>query len=507
MGLEELIRYAMIAVPVILIVVLFLSRNKAVKEKKAAQRNLEDTLSNLEAVYSEVNTTQEELNAKYRELKASEDKIRKLAYEDSMTGLPNQAAFQEVLQHTMETLRREENVAVLSLDLDDFKEINNLWGNACGDELILDVSHRLKQNLDEDDYLARGGSDEFFILSQNIGEPEEFEEKVRRLQKAFRFPFVLSVGEFTITISIGVVLGPRDGKTAAALMKRVGTALNQAKWLGKNTYCYYTEALEQKQLDEMEMRTELTAAMKRSDFYLRYQPVLQPQKRECSGFRVELYWDRGEKGIWRAGRFIRFAEETGQIIALGERVLRRCCKDVKAWQEAGVTGMDVIMSLSRRQFLSPSFENIVRTVCEEEGVSLDQFVFEISEKRATADYEDCQYLMKDLAGRGFRFRMGDFGSGLMSLDCVRELPLEQVAISLHRIYEEHDQEEAKQYFKVVADAVHALGRKMVVTDISDVIEEQIAMEVVGEQVQGELYGASLSTEEVAAGWQKSVYLE
>lgn len=507
MGLNEMISGITVVILAILVVVLFLSRSKAVRERKAAQRNLEDTLSNLEAVYSEVNTTQEELNAKYRELKASEDKIRKLAYEDAMTGLPNQAAFQEVLEHTMGTLRKEENVAVLMLDLDDFKELNNLWGNACGDELILDVSHRLKQNLDEDDYLARSGSDEFFILSQNIGEPEAYEEKVRRLQKAFRFPFVLSVGEFTITVSIGVVLGPRDGKTAAVLMKRAGSALNQAKWLGKNTYCYYTEALEQKQLEDMELRTELTAAMKRSDFYLRYQPILQPQQRNCSGFRVELYWDRGEHGVWRAGRFVRFAEETGQILALGERVLRRACKDIRTWQEAGVSGMDVVLSLSRRQFMSPSFETMVRTICEEEGMKPEQFVFEISENLVMNDYEDCCFLMNDLAARGFRFRLGDFGSGHMSFDCIRDLPLEQVAISLRRIFEGQEEEEAKAYFKVVIDAIRAMGHRMVVTDISDSVEEQMVLELVGDQVQGDLYGASLSTEEVAAGWQKSVFLE
>jgi len=504
MDVREWISIGLLVLLVLLILLLLISRNKAVREKKVAQRTLEDTLTNLEAVYSEVNTTQEELNTKYRELKASEDKIKKLAYEDAMTGLPNRAAFLEVLDHTMDTLRRDESIAVISLDLDNFKMINNLWGNACGDELILDVSHRLKQNLDDNDYLARSGSDEFVILSQNIGEIDEYEEKVKRIQKAFRYPFVLSVGEFVITLSLGVVIGPRDGKNAGVLMKRADSALAQAKWLGKNTYCYYTESLEQKQLEDMELRTDLTAAMKQNDFFLRYQPILRPQEGVCTGLRAELWWDRKEKGVWRAGRFIRFAEETGQIIALGERVFRRLCKDVKEWEDTGVLEFNVIVPLSRRQYLSPSFEQTIRTISLEEGVSLNHFLFEIGEGILVSDYEDCCYIMQEQYQRGLRFRIGDFGSGRTSLDCIRNMPVEQVAVSYRRIFDEHELAEAEEYLSVVVTAIRSLRKDIVVTGIADVQEEQRVQKVGTTKMQGELYGESLSAEEITRGCQTNI---
>ncbi len=502
--LRDWVYCGIMATALLMTLLLFFSRRRALREKRAAKQQLEDTLSSLEAVYSEVNTTQEELDAKYRELKASEEKIKKLAYEDNMTGLPNRAAFMEVLDHTMETLRKDEAVAIMNLDLDHFKKVNELWGNACGDELLLDISHRIKQNLEEDDYLARSASDEFLILSQNIGEIAGYEEKVKRIQKAFRFPFVLSVSEFTITISIGVVVGPRDGKTAGTLIKRADMALNQAKRLGKDTYCYYTSALEQKLLEDMEMRSDLTAAMKQSDFFLRYQPILLPRERACLGFRMELYWNRQEKGIWRASRFVRFAEETGQIIALGERAFRRICKDVKSWEELGIADYDMIVPLSKRQLLSPSLEQIICTVSKEEEVSLSRFLFEVNEKLLMSEYEECHALMEELSHKGFRFRLGDFGGGGMSLDCVHNLPVEQVALPVRRIFGKQEPEEAERYFQVITSALSMLGRSIVVTGISDAVEEQTIQQIIQTGVQGELYGESLSSEEVAAGWQKSV---
>ena len=233
--------YAVIAVLTVIAVVLFFSRNKLLKEKKEAERRLKDTLSDLENVYSEINTTQEELNMKYREIKTSEDKIKKLAYEDTLTGLPNGVAFNEMLTHTLETLRKEEYVGIMYVDLDNFKQIDDLWGHANCDELMLDISHRLRQNLDEDDYLAKMGGDEFMVLSQNMLELTDFNEKIKRIGNSFRFPFITSFGQIVVTTSIGATIAPKDGVKADILIKNASTALFEAKRMGKDTYCYYSE--------------------------------------------------------------------------------------------------------------------------------------------------------------------------------------------------------------------------------------------------------------------------
>lgn len=496
--MQEWIYWLVTAGLLLLAVLCLFLRRRAVREKKAAERKLEVTLSSLEEVYSEVNTTQEELNAKYRELKASEEKIRKLAYEDAMTGLPNLAAFQEVLEHTTETLRKDESIAIMYLDLDKFKDINDMWGRACGDELILDVSHRLKQNLDENDYLARRGSDEFMILTQNIGELDEYEEKVKRLEKAFRFPFVLSAGEFTITLSIGVAVAPRDGRTAAVLLKRVDAALAQAKRMGKDNYCYYTEELECRQLEDMELRTELTAAMKQDDFFLLYEPVLDFRNMLVYGLQLRLCWDRKENGIWRAERFIRFAEETGQILALDERVFRKSCQDRKQWKELDCP---VLIPVSERQLFSQNFEQTFLSALEEEELPVSDFLFEIDESTLVRRFKDAATVLKRASTRGFRFGIGDFGGGLMSLACVRAMPVEQVSIPLSRIFVGGDEDEEQQFLRIVVDAAQEMGKRVILTGIDDLSKERMAGEWTDVLVQGELYSAPVPAKEVRAEWR------
>ena len=239
--------YIVIGVLSVVAILLLFSRNKILREKKEAERKLTDTLSDLDNVYSEINTTQEELNVKYREIKTGEDKIRKLAYEDSYTGLPNGVAFIEVLNHTLETLRKEEYAGIMYIDLDNFKQIDDMWGHANCDELILDVSHRLRQNLDENDYLAKMSGDEFMVLSQNILDLADFDEKLKRIEASFRFPFITSFGQLVITTSIGAAVVPRDGTKADVLIKNASTALTEAKRLGKDNYCYYDEEMTTKE--------------------------------------------------------------------------------------------------------------------------------------------------------------------------------------------------------------------------------------------------------------------
>ncbi len=472
--MQDYIYLIIIGVLFILSCALAGSRAKAVREKKAKAKELEDSLLNLDAVYSEVNTTQEELNAKYRELKDSEAKIKKLAYEDSLTGLPNKAAFMEVLGSALSTLRKNENIAVMHLDLDDFKEINGMWGEPLGDELILDISHRLKSNLDENDYLARSGSDEFYILTQNIEDIDAYEERVKKVQNTFRFPFMLSVNEFVITVSIGVAVAPRDGKSVATMLKHSDSALAEAKWLGKNTYCYYTEVIAQKEIEELELKSELTTAISEGTFFMEYQTVNEVQSGDLRALRVSLKWDRKEKGIWNAGKFTGFAERSGQIIPIGEYVLAGCCDEIKRREEAGEPKVPIILPITRRQFINQNFESAVLTILEEKKVDISNFIFEVDEKLLIKTYEDYRFLMNELAASGFRFRLGNFGAGMMSIRAVRELPVNIVAVSYRSIFADHDPEEGERMLKLITTVIDKMGREVVIANVPEGEEEKVA---------------------------------
>lgn len=489
----EMFFYGAIAFLSVLVLTLFFSRNKAIAGKKEAERELSKVMGDLENVYSEVNNTQEELNAKYREIKAGEDKIKKLAYEDSLTGLPNKSAFMEMLDHTLLTLRKGEEAGVIYIDLDDFKEINDFWGHTNGDELILDVSHRLRQNLDEDDYIARmsGDGDGFIILSQNIRELSDFDEKLKRLENAFRFPFITSFGQAVINISMGVTLAPKDGVKTDALIKNVSVALTEAKRLGKDNYCYYSEDIAARELETIELRSSLSVAVRNDSFIIKYSPIIDLTSKECDTVRAKLLWDRKDKGIWNAGKFIKFAEKTGLAVSIGINYLKGLCAEMKSFPDK-----KVIVTLTKRLFLNGEFRDKMYEIIGESGLDCSRFILEIEEKVLTENFADSILMMNEMIGKGFTFMAGKYGSGKMSMDILRDMPLEQVGISAPSVFDLHDGEEAKKYLTLVVSVIKELGGLPIFTDISDSIAEDYIMALGGRMVEGELYGGLLTAKEV-----------
>lgn len=483
--------YIVIGVLSVVAIFLLFSRNKILREKKEAERKLKDTLSDLDNVYSEINTTQEELNVKYREIKTGEDKIRKLAYEDSYTGLPNGVAFIEVLNHTLETLRKEEYAGIMYIDLDNFKQIDDMWGHANCDELILDVSHRLRQNLDENDYLAKMSGDEFMVLSQNILDLADFDEKLKRIEASFRFPFITSFGQLVITTSIGAAVVPRDGTKADVLIKNASTALTEAKRLGKDNYCYYDEEMTAKEIENLELQSNLTNAIKNDNLIIRYAPVYDIKNKTYDTVRMRLLWDRGEQGIWHARKFIGFAEKTGQIFALGENTFKKVCEEMKAF-----TDKKVILPLSKRLVLNYEFRNKLYSIVNESGIDAKRLIIEIDESILIADIPEFSFVLEELIAKGFSFRVGRYGTGGMSMEILKVLPVSQISIALNRLLQEDEEEEVVRYLKIVTEVAKKLGKTISFSGINDEASDAIAVECGGEYAEGDLYGPPLAVDEI-----------
>lgn len=486
-----IILYITIAILALVAVLLFFSRNKILREKKESDKKLTDTLADLENVYSEINTTQEELNAKYREIKVNEEKIKKLAYEDAITGLPNEAAFNEMLVHIMETLRKEEAVGVMSIDLDNFKLLDDVWGHNNCDELILDVSHRLRQNIGEDDYLAKLSSDEFMILNQNIKETQEFDEKVRKIRDAFRQPFIASFGQVLVTVSIGVSIAPKDTLKAETLIKNAAMALAEAKHLGKDCYCYYSEEMSKRELEKIELQSKITAATKNDSFIIKYEPVINLEEKTYEAVRMKLLWDRGENGIWQANKFINFVDKTGQSFVLAINSLIKICQDMKLFPNK-----KVILPLSKKLFFSYEFREKIYEVIEESKIDLERFIIEIDEDIIISNIADSSFVMEEMISKGLSFRVGRYGKGGMSMEILRDLPITQVAVPIDRILLEHDEEESEKYISLINLVVTNLGKQVSFTSISDSIEEDLVIRSGAKLVEGELYGAMLDAHEV-----------
>lgn len=467
---------------------------KAVSEKKEAEGRLSKALGELEAVYSEVKNTQEELNIKYREIKASEDMVKKLAYEDGLTGMPNRAAFYEVLKHTLETLRKNEFAGVMYVDLDDFKKMDDLWGHAHCDEFILDVSHRLRQNLNEDDYIARmdGDGDGFMILSQNLSGLEEYDEKIKRLLNSFRFPFITSFGEAIITLSIGATMVPNDGEKVDVLLKNASLALAEAKKLGKNTYVYYYEDLTLREIEMIEFKSSLSSAIKQDAFLVKYEPIIDIKEKRCDMVRVKLLWDRKEKGVLHASEFFDIVETLGGTAKVGMNVLNKICKEMILFPDK-----KVILPLTEKLFFDYEFTRQMMEIIEEHRIDGSRFLLEIEESILTERFEDSLFVMEEFLRKGYGFVAGNYGSGKRSLDIIRDMELRFLSLSIPRVFADHNEEEAKAYLALLYKVVKEMGAELLFVSIEDSVYEDYVIECGGSLVSGELFGGYLTGKEVA----------
>ncbi len=407
----------------------------AIKKGKNAQYHasltearLKESYSKLEIAYKEVSLTQKELSTKYEELKRSEENNRKIAYTDYLTELPNRTAFSERLDHVMNTLRKEEVVAIMYIDLDNFKNINDILGHSYGDELLIDVTHRLKQAIDENDYLARFGGDEFIVLSQNIGDIGLYEEKIRKIQKVFSYPFVLSLKEFFVTISIGVAYAPRDGKTTQSLIKNVDLAMYTAKENGKNTYCFYSESINKRLMNKIEMQSELRQAIDHDEFEVFYQAQIDLETDAIAGFEALVRWNHPIKGLIVPGEFIPIAEQTGLIVPIGKWVMQEACKQLKRWENKGFTNITMSVNLSGRQFFDTDLVAMVKETIDTTGINPTNLELEITETVVLDNIEYSIDVIEQIKAFGVRFSLDDFGTGYSAMNYLRMLPVSNLKI-------------------------------------------------------------------------------
>lgn len=467
-------------------------RKTAEREIKEVKDRLEENYQELEEAYKQVTATQKELCVKYEELKRSEEWNKKMAFSDYLTGLPNRTAFTEMLDNIMATLRKEEAVAIMYIDLDNFKSINDSLGHSYGDELLIDVTERLKQILDEDDYLARFGGDEFILLTQNIEDIGLFEEKIKKVQKVFSYPFVLAMREFFVTTSIGVTFAPKDGKTTQSLVKNVDLAMYEAKNMGKSTYCFFNESINSRLLEKIEIQTELRKALEEDSFLVYYQPRVDLKTDRINGFEALVRWNHPEKGIILPDEFVNLAEETGLIVPIGKMVLFSACEMLKKWNNKGYKGLTMAVNLSPRQFKDVNIVDTVKEAVEAAGIDPFDLELEITEAVALDDLDYTTQLISVLQGIGIRFSLDDFGTGYSSMNYLKYLPVNNLKID--KSFLDHVLEDDND--RTIVSAIIALAQALHLNVIAEGVEhagqEDFLKGVNCDFAQGFLYSMPLS---------------
>jgi len=425
-----------------------------------------------------------------------EETIRHQAFHDSLTGLPNRMLFKDRLTLAIAHAKRNKQMlAVLFLDLDRFKLINDTLGHDMGDQLLKCIAERLTGCVREDDTVARLGGDEFTILLPEITQVESVAKVAQKILEMIREPLVIEDHELYITTSIGIVLYPNDGEDAETLLKNADTAMYRAKEKGKNNYQIYTPAMNARALERLAMENGLRRALERNEFVVYYQPKVNINTGKIVGMEALVRWQTPDRGLLPPGEFIPLAEDTGLIVPIGEWVLRTACAQNKAWQDAGYPPVRVAVNLSARQFHLQNLVEVVSRILKETGLAPEWLELEITESVAMQNAEYTVKMLKELKEMGIQLAIDDFGTGYSSLSYLKRFPINKLKIDRSFVNEiglDQDNE-------AIASTVIVLGQSLKLGVVAEGVETEEQCDFLKQhqcdEMQGFLFGKPVSADE------------
>jgi len=405
--------------------------------------------------------------------KRDEETIRHLAYYDALTDLPNRVLFTNRLNLMIAHARRNRQLlAVMFLDLDRFKTINDTLGHTIGDRLLQSVAQRVRRCLREVDTVARLGGDEFALLLLGITHVEDAARIARKILETLKPSFTFEDHELRITASIGIALYPNDGEDAQTLLKNADTAMYQAKEQGRNSYKFYNPTMNATALERLALENSLRRALERGEFVVHYQPRVNLATGHIVGMEALVRWQHPELGLIPPSTFIPVAEETNLIVALGEWVLRTACAQNKAWQEAGFPPLCVSVNLSAHLFKKRNLVEMVAWAVRETGLDPDCLDLEVTEGTVMENAETTISTLRGLKGMGIRLSIDDFGTGYSSLNYLKRFPIDTLKIDQSFVQDIFTDPDDAEIAKLIVAMAHSLKLKVIAEGVET--EEQLA---------------------------------
>jgi diguanylate cyclase (GGDEF)-like protein len=421
------------------------------------------------------------------ERRRAEERIAHMAGHDALTDLPNRSLFRDEMEKALARSRRGEGLAVLYVDLDHFKEVNDTLGHPAGDELLRAVAGRLKNCIRTSDTIARLGGDEFAIIRPGVARPEEVIAVAERIVGVLSEPYNLEGHDVVAGASVGIARAPGDGTTPDQLLKNADMALYRAKADGRGTYRFFEPEMDARLQARRRLELDLRAALNHGQFELHYQPVVNIERRQVSGFEALIRWNHPQRGLVLPLEFIPLAEEIGLIQAIGEWVLRQACAEAVNWPES----IRVAVNLSAAQFKT---RNLVQTVVHalaSSGLSAHRLELEVTETMLLHDSEIILSTLHQLHELGVRISMDDFGTGYSSLSYLRAFPFDTIKIDRSFVEEMPSRADCVAIVRAVAGLGESLG--MMTTAEGVETEDQLAhLRAEGcEEVQGYLFSRAV----------------
>ncbi|MGD2099595.1 MAG: bifunctional diguanylate cyclase/phosphodiesterase [Desulfobacterales bacterium] len=431
------------------------------------------------------------------ELKEAERQIYHQAFHDTLTGLPNRALFMEHLNMALKRAKRRDDYyfAVLYLDIDRFKLVNDSLGHSVGDQLIGAFAGRIQESLRDLDILARFGGDEFVILLEDIENSEYASGVADRLQQELKRPFMIGNKEVFAPASFGVVLNTRDYNDPEDIIRDSDAAMYHAKENGKAQYKIFDKTLHKKALHLLERETDLRKAVNRDEFENHYQPIVDLQTASLVGFEALIRWKHPQLGLIYPGSFISIAEETGLIIPITQLIARQACEDLCRWQDRLEDKLKLTMNinLSSKHFMSPTLLDDITEILKQTGIPSDQLKLEITETALMEDADETIRLVHRLKDLGLHLVIDDFGTGYSSLSYLQRLPIDTLKVDrsfVSRIKSEPDGN--RNIVEAIISLAHRLQMMVVAEGVETEEQFAILLEMNCQFGQGYLFSKPLS---------------
>ena len=422
------------------------------------------------------------------ERKRAEEQVKHLAFHDALTGLPNRLLFSDRLRVAMVHANRyREKLAVLFLDIDRFKVINDSLGHSIGDELLRRVAERVGGCIRQEDTIARLGGDEFTVLLPGIAKDEDAGTIANKILEAVRLPFFIEHRELFITTSVGVTVYPNDGADAETLVRNADTAMYRAKEQGRDNYQLYAPTMNTKALERLSLEGRLRQALQNRELVVHYQPLIDLATGQIRGAEALLRWQHPELGLVGPGDFISIAEVSGLIVPIGQWVLWTACAQAKKWQAAGFPALSVAVNLSSRQFQQADLVFQVTEALQGSGLAPESLDLEITESNAMQNAELSISALWDLKNLGVRLSMDDFGTGYSSLNYLKRFPIDRIKIDQSFV---RDIPSNADDAAIVA-AIIAMAHSMKLSSVAEGVETNEQLEFLRElrcdEMQGYLF--------------------
>jgi diguanylate cyclase (GGDEF)-like protein len=444
-----------------------------------------------------------------KNLRRSNEQIRYLAYHDSLTGLPNRRLFQEYLSRALaHANRNNESFALLFLDIDNFKRVNDTLGHDVGDTLLKRVADILAINLRREDYIAhieldaakelvaRLGGDEFIILLPGLKDNFEPGSVANRIMQSLAEPIIIDNHELFVSASIGITVYPTDGDTVGELIKNSDVAMYHAKEKGKNNYQYYSDSMNAAALQRLAMETKLRKALNQEDLELYYQPQVDPHTGEIVGVEALLRWNDPDIGVVSPSNFIALAEDTGLIIPIGEWALQEACRQNKAWQDANLPQISVSVNASSIQLGRQNLRIHVEQSLRQSGLAPEHLDVEITETAIMVVPDEAVTTLNEIHELGVNISLDDFGTGYSSLSYLRRFPIHKLKIDRSFIKEIEANEDDAAIISAIISLAHTLKLRVVAEGVENEHQLDLLRSMKCDITQGYLFSYPLPAAEI-----------